>query len=66
MLHGVARATDPVVRQKRSEFVEGLLALLPIVPIDLETARFHAQLWADLQRAGTIIGPHDTGWRLPA
>jgi tRNA(fMet)-specific endonuclease VapC len=59
MLHGVARATDPSVRQKRSEFVEGLLSLLPIVPIDLETARVHAQLWADFQRVGIIIGPHD-------
>ena len=59
MLHGVARATDSVVRSQRAAVVEKLLAEFPIVPIDLETSRIHAQLWADFQRMGTMIGQHD-------
>jgi tRNA(fMet)-specific endonuclease VapC len=27
--------------------------------VDLPTARVHAQLWADLARAGRLIGAHD-------
>jgi tRNA(fMet)-specific endonuclease VapC len=59
LLHGVARATAPLVRDRRSEYVERLFAEFPIVLVDLETARLHAQLWADLQRIGMTIGPHD-------
>jgi tRNA(fMet)-specific endonuclease VapC len=59
ILHGIARATDPAIRARRSAFVEQLLIDFPILEIDLETARVHAQLWADMQRAGTIIGQHD-------
>jgi predicted nucleic acid-binding protein len=59
ILHGVARANDPGIRQQRAAIVERLLTEFPIVLIDLETARIHAQLWADLQAAGNMIGPHD-------
>jgi Predicted nucleic acid-binding protein, contains PIN domain len=27
--------------------------------VDLACARAHAQIWAELRSAGTIIGPHD-------
>ena len=59
ILHGIARATEAATRARRSAFVEQLLIDFPILDIDLETARVHAQLWADLQRSGTIIGHHD-------
>jgi len=59
LLHGVHRAREPHVRARRSAFVEGLLAALPLLPLDLASARLHAQLWADLQTAGTLVGPHD-------
>lgn len=59
LLHGVYRATKPGVRAKRSAFVEGLLERFPLLPVDLACARAHAQIWAELHRAGTIIGPHD-------
>ncbi len=59
LLHGVHRAVRPEVRTKRSAFVEALLERVPLLPIDLATARAHAQVWAELAAAGTMIGPND-------
>lgn len=59
LLHGVHRASRPDVRAKRSAFVEGILERFPLLPVDLACARAHAQIWAELRQAGTIIGPHD-------
>jgi tRNA(fMet)-specific endonuclease VapC len=59
LLHGVHRATQPDVRAKRSAFVEGILERFPLLSVDLACARAHAQIWAELRKAGTIIGPHD-------
>lgn len=59
LLHGVHRARDAGVRAKRSAFVEAVLAQFPLLPVDLATARTHAQLWAELASAGTPVGPHD-------
>ncbi|MDP9348093.1 MAG: type II toxin-antitoxin system VapC family toxin [Gemmatimonadota bacterium] len=59
LLHGVHRARDAGIRAKRSAFVEAALERLPLLPIDLATARTHAQLWAALASTGTPIGPHD-------
>jgi predicted nucleic acid-binding protein len=59
LLHGVHRAVDPVVRTRRSAYVESLLTRLPILAIDLPTARAHAQLWSHLSSQGAMIGAHD-------
>lgn len=59
LLHGVHRATQPDVRARRSAFVEGVLERFPLLDVDLACARAHAQLWAELRRAGALIGPHD-------
>lgn len=59
LLHGVHRATSADVRARRSAFVEAVLARFPLLAIDLPTARTHAQLWAELASAGSMIGPHD-------
>lgn len=59
LLHGVHRATSPGVRARRSAFVEGILERFPLLSVDLACARAHAQLWAELRRAGVVIGPHD-------
>jgi tRNA(fMet)-specific endonuclease VapC len=59
LLHGVERARDPAVRQRRGEFVEGILANVPVIPFGLAEARSHARIWAALAAAGTPIGPHD-------
>jgi tRNA(fMet)-specific endonuclease VapC len=59
LLHGVHRAARPDVRARRSAFVEGILQRFPLLSVDLACARAHAQIWAELRQAGTIIGPHD-------
>ena len=59
LLHGVHRAESAVRRQKRHEFVESVLDIIPVLPFDLDTARVHARLWADLARTGSAIGAHD-------
>ena len=58
-MHGVHRAVQPEVRTKRAAFVEGILERFPLLPVDLATARAHAQVWAELMAAGRMIGPHD-------
>jgi tRNA(fMet)-specific endonuclease VapC len=59
LLHGVQRATTAAQRQRRETFVEKLLAVLPVFPFDLVTARIHASLWAGLATRGTHVGAHD-------
>jgi predicted nucleic acid-binding protein len=59
LLHGVHQATQADVRGRRSAFVEGVLERFPLLAVDLACARAHAQLWAELRRAGTLISPHD-------
>jgi predicted nucleic acid-binding protein len=56
LLHGVYCAVQPEVRAKRSAFVEAILGRSPLLPVDLATARAHAQVWADLAAAGKMIG----------
>jgi predicted nucleic acid-binding protein len=58
LLTGVHRADSEARRVRRAAFVEGILAAVPVLPFDLETARAHAQLLAALPR-GFIVGAHD-------
>lgn len=46
-------------RAKRGAFVEHVLAQLEPVPITEPVARVHAQLWADLEARGEVLGAHD-------
>ena len=59
LLHGVHRARDPVTRAQRTAFVEGVLGNMPLLPIEIATARMHARLWADLAAEGRLISAHD-------
>jgi predicted nucleic acid-binding protein len=59
LLHGVHRAKDIAIRTRRSAFVEEILNRFPLLPIDCTVARIHAELWAELEKKGTIIGAHD-------
>ena len=60
LLHGVHRAKTRKTKAMRLAFVEAVLASIPILDIDLATARCHAQLWSDLSRRGEMIGVHDS------
>lgn len=59
LLHGVERARDPGVRERRREYVEGVLTNVPVIPFGLAEARVHARIWAALAAAGTLVGAHD-------
>jgi tRNA(fMet)-specific endonuclease VapC len=58
LLVGVHRALDAGIRSRRLAFVEGILSALSALPIDIETARIHAQLVAQIPRNETV-GAHD-------
>ncbi len=60
LLHGVYHAKEPGTRSKRLAFVEAVLIAFPVLEIDLATARSHAQLWSDLEKAGIMVGIHDS------
>jgi predicted nucleic acid-binding protein len=59
LLHGVHRLTSAVARTRAERFVETVLALIPVIPFDLEVARVHARLDAELSAAGTLVGDAD-------
>lgn len=56
--HGVERATAPH-RARRQQYLEAVLAPLPIIPYTEQTAREHARIWAELEGAGKMIGYYD-------
>jgi predicted nucleic acid-binding protein len=58
LLTGVHRADTDARRVQRAAFVEAILAAVPVLPFDLETARVYAQLLAALPR-GATVGAHD-------
>lgn len=56
--HGVERATG--VRQlKRQQYLQMILASLPIIPYTEQTAYEHARVWAQLELSGKMIGYYD-------
>lgn len=59
LLHGVHRAKTADQRATREAFVTVTLSALPVLPFDLDTARVHARIWADLASAGTVVGDLD-------
>jgi predicted nucleic acid-binding protein len=59
LLHGPHRLTNAVARSRAERTVEILLDCFSIVDFDLEIARLHARLGADLAAKGTTIGAHD-------
>ena len=59
LLHGVHRAAPDHVRIRRQVVVEALLGAIEQLPITPRIARLHAQIWAEMQTKGEIIGAHD-------
>jgi tRNA(fMet)-specific endonuclease VapC len=55
---GVYRAT-PDRRDKREQLVNDFLSRIAVVPFDLEIARTHARLSAELSAQGANVGSHD-------
>lgn len=59
LLHGAHRADTATRRQRRLQYIEGLLGFVSVLALDLETARVHSRIWADLAARGQPIGAHD-------
>lgn len=59
LLHGVHRLKSAVRRAHAQLLTERLIDTLPVVPFDLEVARVHATLSAELRSKGTMVGAHD-------
>lgn len=55
---GVELAND-ANRERRQEFVDGILALVPVEDYDADTARIHARLLAHVRRTGKPRGARD-------
>jgi len=56
--HGVERATG-AHREKRSLFLQRILASFDFVPYGEQAAFEHARIWAELESSGQMIGSHD-------
>ena len=56
--HGVERATA-AHRTRRLQYLESVLAVLPVRPYTEQTAYEHARIWAELEAAGKMIGYYD-------
>jgi len=59
LLHGVHRVKGAVARARAERFVEHLLASVAVMPFDLDVARTHARLDAELAAAGKAVGDAD-------
>ena len=59
LLHGVHRLGGAVARTRASRFVERVLDAMPVIPFDLDIARVHARIDAELSANGTLVGDAD-------
>ncbi len=59
LLVGVHRADSGARRNRRLAYVEAIVSGFPILPLDTEAARVHAQLHAAQLDAGSRSGAHD-------
>src|SRR5450756_1414023 len=56
--HGVERATG-AHKARRLQYLQAVLAPLPIIPYTEQTAHEHARIWAELEAAGKMIDSYD-------
>ncbi len=56
--HGVERATG-MQKARRQQYLQAMLASLPILPYTESTAREHARIWAELEAKGNMISAYD-------
>lgn len=59
LLHGVHRLTSAVARTRAERFVEHVLDAIPVIAFDLDIARVHARLDAELSARGVSVGDAD-------
>lgn len=59
LLAGVYRADSVERRSRRETFVESVFRSIPVLPFDLEVARTHAEILAQMASTGQVIGNFD-------
>jgi tRNA(fMet)-specific endonuclease VapC len=59
LLHGIHRLKGGMKQARAERFVERLLDRIPVMPFDLDAARVHARLGAELAAKGAAVGAHD-------
>lgn len=59
LLMGVHRANTDDRRVRRAAFVEAIIAGVGVLDFSLPAARIHAEIHAELTKAGQLIGAHD-------
>jgi predicted nucleic acid-binding protein len=59
LLAGVIRSSPGARRERRRTLVESVIDTISILAFDLQVARVHAELWAQLESTGSRIGEHD-------
>lgn len=59
LLRGLARLPAGVRRARSERWLETLLAAVPVIDYDIDAARVHAALWAEMSAAGRTLGHHD-------
>lgn len=59
LLRGVARLPAGVRRARSERWLETLLGAMPIIEYDVDVARVHAALWAEMASSGRALGEHD-------
>jgi len=59
LMHGPHRLPNAVARTRAERAVEAMLDTFPILMFDMDIARVHARLAADLAGKGVAIGAHD-------
>ncbi|HKX00139.1 MAG TPA: PIN domain-containing protein [Bryobacteraceae bacterium] len=59
LIHGIWRADTARVRAQREEFVEEILARIPVQPMTLRVARVVGRLDAEMRKAGRTIPTAD-------
>jgi predicted nucleic acid-binding protein len=60
LFHGYERASNEMRRNDRSQFLDTILNNFRVLPIDTETAKVHAKIWANLVERNEMIGLHDS------
>ncbi len=56
--HGVERASRPQ-KARRQQYLEAIVAALPVLAYTEQTAYEHARIWAELEASGKMIGFYD-------
>ena len=59
LLRGVANLPAGVRRARSERWLEALLGVVPVIDYDLDIARVHAALWAELTALGQTLAAHD-------